>query len=146
MKRKHFFICLAVLLGWTLFIFCRSLQPAVKSDSESQRVLDLLMRLLPFELSMRFVRKLAHFTEFAILGVLAGLLFGGKCRRFSAGLLFTVMTGAATALCDETIQLFVEGRTGQIQDVWIDIAGASLGAVLALAGRAVVYSRKRRGL
>ena len=76
-------------------------------------VLELLERLLPVGLSMHVIRKLAHFTEFAVLGVLAGLLFGRRRRNLLTGLLFSAMTGIATALCDETIQLFVPGRTGR---------------------------------
>ena len=91
---------------------------------------------------MYMVRKLGHFVEFAILGVLACLLFGGRCKRLPAGLLFAAMTGVITALCDETIQLFVAGRTGRIQDVWLDIAGAFTGAVLVLAGQALIRREK----
>ena len=36
------------------------------------------------------------------------------------------------ALCDETIQLFVPGRSGQITDVWLDTAGYLTGALLTL--------------
>lgn len=142
MSRKRFFICLAVLSGWIVFIFCHSLQPGEVSTSESQWALDLLQRVFPFPLSMYMVRKLGHFVEFAILGVLAGLLFGGRCKRLPAGLLFAAMTGVITALCDETIQLFVAGRTGRIQDVWIDIAGAFTGAVLVLARQLLIRKEK----
>lgn len=138
MKRNRLLLCLAALVAWTAFIFCRSLQPADISTTESQWALDILRRLLPFELTMHTVRKLAHFTEFAVLGVLAGILFGGRCRRQMFGLLFSAMTGVVTALCDETLQLFVPGRTGQVQDVWLDIAGASSGAALALLIRWIV--------
>lgn len=126
-----------LLAAWAVFIFCRSLQPADMSTLESKWFLDLLQRLFPLELSIQAVRKLAHFAEFAVLGVLAGLLFGGRCRRVWTSLLFAGMTGIVIALCDETIQLFVEGRSSQITDVWIDVAGASAGAVLALAAQAV---------
>ncbi len=37
------------------------------SKLESQWVLDLLQRVVPVKLSMHVVRKLAHFTEFAVL-------------------------------------------------------------------------------
>lgn len=36
-----------------------------------------------------------------------------------------------TAFLDETIQLFVPGRSGQISDVWVDLLGAAVGIVLA---------------
>lgn len=142
MNRRQFIVCRTAVLLWILFIFCRSLQPADISGVESKWVLALLQRVVPFELTEHFVRKLAHFTEFAVLGVLAGALFGGRCHYLWTGLLFAAMTGVVTALCDETIQLFVAGRSGQIQDVWLDVAGASTGAVLALAVRAL-WRRKR---
>ena len=41
-------------------------------------------------------------------------------------------SGALAALCDETIQLFVPGRSGQIADVWLDTAGCLTGALLTL--------------
>ncbi len=135
---KHKYAAAAALLLWIIFIFCRSLKPAEISSLESQWVLELLQRLCPFDLSMRVIRKLAHFTEFAILGALAGLLFEGWFKGLFSGLLLAVMAGVIIALCDETIQLFVPGRTGRVPDVWLDIAGAFTGAVLALAGRAVV--------
>lgn len=34
---------------------------------------------------------------------------------------------------DETIQLFVEGRSGQISDVWLDMAGIVTG-IMVTAG------------
>ena len=135
MKRKYIFA--AALLAWIAFIFCRSLKPAEISETESRGGLELLERLLPVGLSMHVIRKLAHFTEFAVLGVLAGLLFGRRRRNLLTGLLFSAMTGIATALCDETIQLFVPGRTGRVSDIWLDIAGAFTGAALILIGGAV---------
>ena len=138
MSKKRFLICLGALLLWIAFIFSRSLQPASVSSSESTGVLALLQRFLPVGLTEHFVRKLGHFTEFGVLGVLAGTLFCGCCRRMRTGFLFAVMTGMTTGLCDETIQLFVEGRSGQVSDVWIDVSGTVAGAALALAARAIL--------
>ena len=39
----------------------------------------------------------------------------------------------AVPFVDETLQLFTEGRSGQISDVWLDMAGALTGTVLYLA-------------
>ena len=137
MSRKRFLICLGALLLWTAFIFSRSMQPASASSLESAGVLALLQRFVPFELTEHLVRKLGHFTEFGVLGVLAGILFCGCCQRLRRGFLFAVMTGMSAGLCDETIQLFVEGRSGQVSDVWIDTAGTAAGAALVLAVRAI---------
>ena len=144
MNKKQFQICLGAVLLWIIFIFCRSLQPADVSSSESTGVLTLLQRFVPFGLTEHFIRKLGHFTEFGVLGVLSGTLFCGCCQRPRTGFLFAVMTGMSAALCDETIQLFVEGRNGQIPDVWIDIAGTAAGAALVLLIWAVWRRKERR--
>ena len=34
-----------------------------------------------------------------------------------------MLGGLLTALTDETIQLFVPGRSGQVTDIWIDFSG-----------------------
>lgn len=144
-KGKRFLICLAVLLIWIAFIFTRSLQSTDHSNLESQWVLDLLQKFCPFSLSMYVVRKLAHFIEFAVLGMLAGLLFGGQCKSLSSGLLLAALTGVIIALGDETIQLFVPGRTSRVSDVWLDIAGASAGTILVLVGKTVIQRRTDGG-
>lgn len=81
------------------------------------------------------VRKLAHFTEFSILGVEAGFVFGFYLRERSSNmwsaLLKAVASCAFAALIDETIQVF-SGRGPAITDVWIDTAGALLGAAIVL--------------
>ena len=122
-----------LLSVWILFIFTRSLQPADLSASESQWVLDLIQSILPFQISLHFVRKSAHFIEFAMLGVLAHLTFRDITQKWLFSFLFTVMFGISVALCDETIQLFVSGRTGQIQDVWLDAAGAFTGVLTMIS-------------
>lgn len=141
---KKALLLLIVTLAWICFIFCRSLKPEDASAWESRWVLELIQRLIPFELSEHLIRKLAHFAEFSVLGILAGLLFRGRCTRMWTGLLFAALTGVVTALCDETIQLFVSGRTGQIPDVWLDVSGAFTGALLTLSGRAIVKQRQQR--
>ena len=35
-----------------------------------------------------------------------------------------------TAVCDETLQLFVAGRSGNVRDIWIDFAGAFLSTLV----------------
>ena len=35
-----------------------------------------------------------------------------------------------TALCDETVKIFIAGRVAQISDIWLDFAGAMAGILL----------------
>ena len=63
--------------------------------------------------TQHIVRKLAHFSEFAAVGGL--LLSCAYCfdrfrpYRFTSQIM---LAGLSTAVIDETIQLFVEGRAG----------------------------------
>ena len=135
MGRKHKWLVCALFVAWTLVIFTRSMQPASISNQESGAVLEFLQRLLPVELTMHQIRKVAHFAEFAVLGSLAQLLFGGCCRTGRGSVLFAVLAGLVIALCDETIQLFVLGRSGQVKDIWLDVSGAVSGALAVAAIR-----------
>ena len=100
MEKRRLYISLA-LIAWIAFIFNRSLQPGDVSGSESGRMLAMLQYFVPFGLTDHIVRKLAHFTEFAILGILAGALAGTYFRRSHAAFFPAVVAGAAVAFCDE---------------------------------------------
>jgi len=64
-------------------------------------------------------RKLAHFTEYAILGFLAARAFRGSPRWF----LISAVLVVVYALLDEYHQSFVPSRTASIFDSLIDMAG-----------------------
>ena len=69
------------------------------------------------------LRKLAHATEYAVLGFLLLRALGSELPAFAAGV--------AYAASDEVHQHFVRGRHGAAYDVAIDAFGVVLG-VLAL--------------
>lgn len=150
-------IWLVLLLLWVLLIFGHSLTPAELSSRESGWVMDCLLKVLKIFgsegswLTGYIVRKGAHFTEYFIFGVLLIQNFHGfwksagrnrgNFKRNSGEKLFPLMLAVlAVPFCDETIQLFVAGRAGQIPDVWLDISGAVCGilfreAAAALSGK-----------
>lgn len=76
------------------------------------------------------VRKAAHVTEYAILGLL--LLWWLKAQLSAARhvLLWTMVLGVLFAAADECHQLFVPGRAGQWRDVLIDFCGIFAAAAL----------------
>jgi len=88
------------------------------------------------------VRKAAHFTEYAVLGWLAGRAFVSSSREFLtrnwfiAALLLTIVQ----ALLDEYHQSFVPTRTASPFDSIIDISGG----LLALIGFAYFRNRAQR--
>ncbi|HEV2911973.1 MAG TPA: VanZ family protein [Pyrinomonadaceae bacterium] len=85
-------------------------------------------------------RKAAHFTEYAILALLAARAFYGSSRKTLRRRWFTVALTLVIlyALSDEYHQSFVPSRTGSVYDSMIDASGG-LAALLFLALR-----RKRK--
>ena len=69
------------------------------------------------------LRKIAHATEFAILGALLV-----RALRHAG---WAVAIGIAYAVSDEIHQSFVAGRQGSPWDVAIDSVGVVVGALLA---------------
>ena len=122
MTRRRVFWVLTAL--WLLFVWGHSLLPASVSKEESGHWLALLQNWLPW-LTDYLIRKAAHFTEYAVLGT---LLFGAADTR--RGLWFPPCFGLLAALLDETLQLFAAGRSGQVSDVWLDLAGFLAGWIL----------------
>lgn len=70
-------------------------------------------------------RKLAHFTEYALLGILAARAFRGSPRPALRARWFLVSVALVVvyALIDEYHQTFVPSRTGTIYDSLIDMIG-----------------------
>jgi VanZ family protein len=103
----------AAVVAWAAVIFALS---SIPSLSSGLGMWDTILR------------KLAHTTEYAILGVLLYRAIGRE--------LTTVVAGAAYAVTDEVHQHFVRGRHASPVDVAIDTAGVAIGLALFLFTRA----------
>ena len=128
------------LIGCIVFIFSNSLQIADVSEGASGRVLGILQGILRHlglpgaadRLTMHIVRKLAHFCEYLLEGFLLMLCLRVYTRHFFKHVSWPMLGGLLTALTDETIQLFVPGRSGQVTDIWIDFSGVMTGLLVGL--------------
>lgn len=76
------------------------------------------------------LRKLAHFAEFACLGMLLTWLTQMLRTTKWEYYVFPLLAGAMVACLDEIVQIFVPGRGPGILDVGIDTLGVILGIVL----------------
>ena len=130
LNKSNLYILLTLL--WVAVIFAFSLQPADASNQISSGLVRKIVELfIPniseegWEVLHFLIRKAGHFTEFFVLGVFSVLaLFQTKIRlKKILGLSFC----AVIATMDETIQLFVNGRSGQVSDVVLDSVGALVG-------------------
>ena len=128
------------LAGCIWFIFSNSMAVADVSSVSSGRVLQLLQAVLrrlghpalAQRLTMHIVRKMAHFCEYTLEGFLLMLCMRVYSRRPLRHITVPMLAGGLTALTDETIQLFSEGRSSQVTDVWLDSAGVLAGILAAL--------------
>lgn len=125
-------ICLCI--ATVAFIWGNSMLGSKASSNVSNSVLDALDPIIRrFGIVSKndlWLRKLAHFTEFAALG--AELLFLAAVNRKSG---FQTGSNCAfasllVALTDETIQL-TSGRNSQVLDVLLDFSGALNGILIA---------------
>lgn len=142
-KITLFFAILNLLL--IAFIFIHSLTPADISQEESGAVTDWLSYVFPFELSENLVRKLAHFIEFSALGIITTLTVYSYCQKVIGGVYFKLFVCLATAVCDEAIQLNIDGRSGQVSDIFLDFSGCLFGLILtSIVIGIVLYLKKRK--
>lgn len=139
-------LCVTLLILNLAFIWCNSLLPGTVSKTFSDWVKELLALLSGGKPSSAggggLLRKLAHFTEFACLGMCLRWFFGMLRTRPLEHWAYPLLAGILTACIDETIQVFVPGRGPSIRDVMIDTAGAVLGiGILSL-----IYHLKLKSL
>ena len=148
-----------VTVVWTMVIFGFSLQPGKISDDMSSGFGQWLLKTflpglleyfeeMPVDQMEHFhflLRKGAHFTEYCILGVLAGLTIVSvdrirqKCKELAA-LGYCIFV----AFVDETIQRLVPERAGRIADVCLDSFGAAVGIFLLFISIRVICSNKKK--
>lgn len=131
-------------------IFRFSSQNADDSSTESIRITQELLCAIrdqlrlswtPAQLSLYiersefFIRKLAHFSEYAALGLSLILpmhaFYSGSFKKKTL-FLISWMVCIAYAASDELHQFFSPGRSPQIRDVVIDSFGALAGILLGL--------------
>ena len=135
-------------IAYILFIFSNSLKPADLSSADSGTVLALVQNMFASVgldgtvITEHFIRKLAHFSEYTLLGILLTVCLKSYGFERERRITVQVMSGFAVPFVDETIQLVVEGRSGQISDVWLDCSGVLFGTALCIA--AIVLLDRRR--
>lgn len=133
--RRHWWVWIIVLL-YIYFIFSNSMQVAEASNQLSIKVTWWIVHHLErigvytnFSVFHGFVRKLAHFSEFAGLGFLVTLALT-ICPLFSSRFLNFLLFLIAIPVADETIQRFIAGRSSQLKDMIIDGSGFLTGGFI----------------
>ena len=142
---KRWRICTALLIANLVFIWGNSLLPGEISGALSDWLKEIVAGFFPGDGEGApgggLLRKLAHFTEFACLGM---------CLAWRMGMLqkhpgFALLFGAGAACVDETIQRFVPDRGPSIIDVGIDTCGVTVGMTLLLIGHCLLKRKLNFG-
>ena len=124
-------------LVWTGIIFSFSLQNATRSASISGGLLSMLLSWwhsftgihIPMETVHTLFRKVAHLSEFFLLGIFSSL----TVKHLKKTLWLSLGYCALVAITDESLQFFTgSGRAMRISDMGIDMAGAVLAVLLVL--------------
>lgn len=128
---KRLWICSVLIVINVAFIWGNSLLPGTISGAISDGLKAFLEKLLGVQEGPPggggLLRKVAHITEFACLGVLFRWLFGMLLRKKWQYYMLPTIAGIMVACVDETIQLFTPNRGPGIKDVGIDTLGLVLG-------------------
>lgn len=131
-----------------ILIFAFSCKQGDESSEQSGRLLMAIVKVVESisksEMSAAllaflhlFIRKVAHFTEYAALGAAFFYGVGPLLESVKKGIPISIIMAAVYATTDEIHQYFVPGRYGTWTDVLIDSCGALAGIVIFYF---VVYS------
>lgn len=137
-------VLIILLIIWMIIVFWFSNQKGETSGNTSGKFIKTILKIFVKDISKEQVqklqlpiRKLAHFTIYAIGGVLAIMLMNQYNIQLIQTIIYSQVIISAYAILDEFHQSFVPGRTASIWDVLIDSAGA-LTAILII----VLFIRK----
>ena len=157
-RKSHdirFVAYLTITIIIIIFIFFQSSLPADTSQEESDIIVRFLSRFTDrdAELLSFIVRKLAHFTEYTLLGLFISLTAKEHYNKkryheeqhsekhyhdehFHKGqfliriFIIPLICGVLYATSDEIHQRFVPGRSCELRDVLIDTCGVLLGVTI----------------
>lgn len=139
MKKTISFI---VLILWMIVIFSFSSADANKSTGTSDKVITTMIEIkdkitnnetpnnekeIIVKNSSFYIRKIAHITEYLILGF---LMFNLLKQYSVTNIYYAIGLSILYSCTDEFHQLFISGRSGSIRDVLIDSIGILIGTYL----------------
>ncbi len=135
-------ISFIVLILWMIVIFSFSSADANKSTSTSDKVITTMIEIkdkitnnetpnnekeIIVKNSSFYIRKIAHITEYLILGF---LMFNLLKQYSVTNIYYAIGLSILYSCTDEFHQLFISGRSGSIRDILIDSIGILIGTYL----------------
>ena len=125
---------LLVIAGWSVLIavLLGTSNPPLPGSSETVPGWEAMLQL-------------GHLVLFAVLGLLiaSGALVAARSQRLSVALVAGLLVGGVAAALTEAYQLEVAGRSGNLEDILLDVTGAAWGALAAWMVRMWLIRRAR---
>ena len=135
-------ISFIVLILWMIVIFSFSSADANKSTGTSDKVITTMIEIkdkitnnetpnnekeIIVKNSSFYIRKIAHITEYLILGF---LMFNLLKQYSVTNIYYAIGLSILYSCTDEFHQLFINGRSGSIRDILMDSIGILIGTYL----------------
>lgn len=143
MKLKRL-ILLVLIIIWAILIFGLSGQNGTESSGLSRKIVEIFTKNQEIvDIVEPYIRKVAHFSEYGLGGILFTLLFSTYNWKDRKIILISIIFGIWYASMDEIHQLLVDGRNGSIVDVYIDTLGFSTGVCGIMAILKIIQLNKK---
>ena len=157
-KRKIALIPLALSIFIMIVIFLFSSQSGENSSELSIKATRLIAETIVPDFDIMhvqrqntivdglhgFVRKSAHFSIYALLGLNVFFTAYFVVKRLKNQIIITISVCAAYACLDEFHQFFRTGREASIKDVLIDVCGAGCGIITGVIVISIVFYVKSK--
>ncbi|MDD3173313.1 MAG: VanZ family protein [Herbinix sp.] len=142
-----------------IIIFCFSSKPADNSNESSMTVANEIITIyenvtnIQYQEAKRaeiagsinhFVRKGAHFCEYALMAAAIAFHFYVRKRQGKFLFLMPIILSCLYAITDEFHQTFIPGRAGLVKDVLLDTSGAATGVFLFMVVIITLISKMKR--
>lgn len=135
-------IYLILLITWMLAVFMFSNENGSQSQETSKIITKAVVKILTYNQNITeaeeiilientdfIIRKLAHFSIYAIGGILIYNYINTYNLSVKRKFIISVLIGIIYAIFDEFHQYFVADRSAQIFDVFIDSSGVIIGGI-----------------
>lgn len=127
--KKKLYTLLTIAIMILIFLF------SSQNGEESSKTSGFILSLLPFFNNMEnaefYIRKLAHFSIYFLLGLSSFQMFCTYNHSKRRAFLFSILLCFLYACSDEFHQSFSSGRSPQAFDVLIDTSGALISNLLS---------------
>jgi len=138
--KKRLSVILVII--WMLVIFIMSSFNSNDSSSQSNfivNIISIIFNINNIDVLSLIIRKMAHFTEYLILGLLVCNLI----KQYNKKMFIAFIICILYAISDEIHQLFVDGRSCQLFDIMIDSVGSTCGILLYNIKNIIKIYRKK---